>query len=93
MFSLYRRLIAERRASPALRRGSYRTIDAGPAVFAYARESGDERRLILLNFGDVPAQARTGRATVIVSTDPGRPEEQLDGSIELAPDEGVLLRV
>jgi alpha-glucosidase len=55
MLHLYRDLLAARRASPALRRGSVRLRDAPADVLAYERSCGDDRRLILVNFGDGPA--------------------------------------
>ena len=51
ILSAYRRLIALRAAQPALRRGSYQTLttDVG-GVYAYARTSGTETVVVLLNF-------------------------------------------
>jgi alpha-glucosidase len=50
LFSLYRRLIAERAASPALASGSYRGLDTLPdsGVFAFVRESAGERQLVAI---------------------------------------------
>jgi alpha-glucosidase len=98
MLSLYRRLIGERRASPALRLGTYRTLPAPKDVFAYARELDGEQRVVLLNFAEravrVPI-AKLGIAPeglrVKVSTDPERGNERVGKTIELAPEEGVLL--
>src|SRR5207249_7095226 len=50
LFSLYRRLNWLRKSSPALRRGSYRTVAAPRGVFAYAREAEGEQILVALNF-------------------------------------------
>jgi glycosidase len=53
MLALYRDLIALRRATPALHRGSYRSLDGYPAdVFAYLREADGSRAFIAANFGD-----------------------------------------
>jgi alpha-glucosidase len=52
MLHLYRRLLRCRRASPALRSGSWRQLDAPPSVLAYERRSGDDRRVVLANFAD-----------------------------------------
>lgn len=99
MFSLYRRLISERRGSPALRRGTYRALPAPKGVFAYARELDGERRVVVLNFAEraVPLPiAKLGVAPeglrIKLSTDPRRAgEERVGKTIELAPEEGVLL--
>jgi alpha-glucosidase len=51
VLTLYRRLLALRRASPALCGGSYRSLDGVPDdCFVYLREAGGERKLIALNF-------------------------------------------
>jgi alpha-glucosidase len=95
-FSFYRSLIRERRGSEALRCGSYRTLPSPREVFAYLREAGDERRLIALNMGDRPARLRLpgefASAVVALSTDPARPVGDPAATLDLAPDEGVLLR-
>jgi alpha-glucosidase len=60
MLHLYRDLLAMRRASPALRRGTLHMRDAPQDVLAYERVSGSDRRLVLVNFGgrtvDVPIE-------------------------------------
>ena len=47
---LYRRLLAARRASPALRLGDWRLLDAPEGVLAYERSRGADRRVVLVNF-------------------------------------------
>jgi alpha-glucosidase len=55
LLALYRRLIALRHATPALRRGSYRSLDGCPPdVFAYVREEGTSRAFIAANFAAEP---------------------------------------
>src|SRR4051812_6850678 len=104
MLSLYRTLIHVRRESAALRRGSYATVPAPKDVFAYLREADGERRLVLLNFGERPARvtlsraldgtsADAGKAKLVLSTDPARPQEPLGKVVEVGPDEGLLLEV
>jgi alpha-glucosidase len=94
LFSLYRRLNWLRKSSPALRRGSYRTIRAPRGVFAFAREADGERVLVALNFTKSPQMVSlgTGDATVKVSTDHERDDEPLSlASVELRPDEAIVL--
>ncbi len=95
MFSLYRRLIAERRASPALRRGSYQTIASPKSVLAYVREADGERRFVALNFSSRPVRVAIpgGSGTLRLSTDPERVATPLGGWIELRPDEGALVDI
>jgi alpha-glucosidase len=54
MLHLYRDLLAARRASPALRRGTVRLHEAPEDVLAYERVSSEDRRLVLVNFGERP---------------------------------------
>ncbi|MEO8250462.1 MAG: alpha-amylase family glycosyl hydrolase [Burkholderiales bacterium] len=51
ILALYRRLLALRRAEPALHRGAWEPIDAGGQLLAYARVDGARRLVVLLNFG------------------------------------------
>ncbi len=98
LLSLYRRLIWFRKRSAALRRGRYRALRSPWGVFAYVRETDDERLLVALNlqnrarrvaFAVVPRSAR-----LILSTDPERDEGELDlRPLRLGPNEGVLVRI
>ena len=94
LFSLYRRLTWLRRSSPALRRGSYRTIRAPSGVFAYAREADGERLLVALNFtkSSQLVSLGTGEAQVALSTDHQRDKEPVAlERLELRPDEGIVV--
>jgi alpha-glucosidase len=72
--ALTQRLLALRRASPALSVGRYRPLagDGLPAeCFVYLREDGSERLLVALNFSDAEQVLRLpedGRAVVALST-------------------------
>jgi glycosidase len=75
---LYRDLLALRRATPALERGSWRRLDAPEGVLAYERREGTSRALVALNFGSVPqnlalpaARVRGGLRTRCGATLPG----------------------
>ena len=60
MLSLHRRLLALRRAHPALSIGDIALLDgsdAAPDVLAYERRHGDDRLLIALNLGERAAGA------------------------------------
>jgi alpha-glucosidase len=74
---LYRRLLAARRRSPALRRGGFELLDASGDVLAFRRSlprEGDDARLVVVNFGDAPAAfAPPGRHRVEIASD-GRGE-------------------
>ena len=94
LFSLYRRLGWLRKSSPALRRGSYRTIAAPRGVFAFSREADGERVLVAKNFTKDPqlVPLGTGKATVELSTDHARDGDAIDlARAELRPDEGIIV--
>lgn len=106
LFSLYRRLIAERAASPALTGGSYRGLDTAPqsGVFAYVRESGTERLLIAIECAgrsgshDLSAAARgrlPSQGTLRLSTAPDRTAaERVDlAAVPLASNEGLIIAI
>jgi alpha-glucosidase len=84
MLHLYRRLLAARRASPALHAGSLELLDAPDGVLAYRRVSGSDERTVLVNF---TAEARSVdcAGTVEVTSDGG----SFDGV--LAPEQAVVL--
>ena len=94
LLALYRRLLALRRALPALHSGAYRTLrDVPETVFGYERTAGESRALVLLNLGatGVTAGLPGGAWTVAVSTHDAPPEVEASGRIGLRAGEGVVL--
>ncbi len=92
MLSLYRALLALRRAHPALVLGGFALVDGDRDVLAYERRDDAERLLIVLNLGGetrtlVPPAGTIATAT-LGSTHPIRPLDD-----RLAPDEGLILRL
>jgi alpha-glucosidase len=94
MLALYKRLIALRRAQPALHRGSYEALEAGDEMLAYARDSDGQRLVVILNFGATSAPVSPAllprQPIVLASTDPAR-AGSIEGPLVLAPCEGVLI--
>lgn len=86
---LYRRLLAARAGSDALRAGDLTLLDEGDDVIAYDRVAADDRRTVLVNFSSEP-QAVSVDGVVEVSSAGRREGERFDGT--LAPDEAVILR-
>ncbi|MEW6582870.1 MAG: alpha-amylase family glycosyl hydrolase [Actinomycetota bacterium] len=92
---LYRRLLAARRSSPALRRGLVRLLDAPPGVLAYLRTWGGDRRVVVVSFTGAPARvALPGRWRVEVSArgdggDAFTGEVPPEGAFLLAPAAGA----
>jgi len=91
LFSFYRRAIWYRRGSLALRRGSYRPLDGPPDTFVFTREHEGQRLLVAANFAD---ERRTlavrGAARLELSTNADRQLGPVTGSLNLAPDEGLI---
>lgn len=95
LLSLYRRLLWYRKQQPALFGGSYRPIDVtAPDCFVFAREAGDTRLIIALNFA-----AEERRVTIdgekpgaiVLSTYLDREERRASTSLTLRPSEGVIM--
>jgi len=100
MLRLYRRLIAYRRASPALLRGGYRPIEGLPGgCFGYVREADTGAVAVMLNFGEGPVRVRRdalegalgSAGRFVLSTEPARHGPGPAGAFELEPDEGLLI--
>jgi len=94
---LYRRLIALRRAEPALSVGDYGPVMAGEDVIAYRRQEGPRQFLVVLNLGggsqtvSLPSNMELGR--LLLSTHLDREGERVGPAINLRADEGVLVEV
>ncbi len=87
---LYRRLLALRRASPALRLGSFAWLPAPEGVLAWRREHGADRRVVLVNFGTEPAASPVpGAWRVDVSSDGAGEKAPYPG--RLAPDQALVM--
>ncbi|NJD27215.1 MAG: alpha-amylase [Chloroflexi bacterium] len=104
MLSFTRRAIWYRKASAALRWGSYRPIEAGAGVFAFARtaEAEGERLVVVLEFEgrdrrlDLAAVLGTADRTAVLelSTRPGRHAGNVDlRALELGADEGIVAKL
>jgi alpha-glucosidase len=94
ILTLHRRLVALRRAEPALAVGSYAPVRAEGDLLAYVREHAGRRFLVALNLGGAPAAldlAGAGlRGRVALSTALDRDGEELRGALRLRGDEGVV---
>ena len=94
MLALHQRLIALRRAEPALSVGSWEPVDADGDVLAYGRQHEGSRFLVALNLGSSPASlAYDGDGEVVLSTDVDRTTIPVRGRIDLRGDEGVVVRL
>jgi alpha-glucosidase len=95
ILALYRRLLALRRAEPALHQGQWLAVRAEGTVFAFERRDGARRLLVALNLGHaaqrlaLPADAQRGE--ILLATGLARGGEIVMGEVGLAPDEGVII--
>ena len=90
VLSLYRRVLAARKASPALQLGDFQLLDAPANVLAYRRGAGADSCEVLVNFGEAAATVPwPGDRRVLVSSD-GEGEGQPFGGT-LAANQAVLL--
>jgi len=91
MLELYRRLLALRRARPALSVGTYKAIEGAGDVLAYERREGDDRLLVALNLGGTEQHLDLPEVgAVLISTLDG--PTTIDGRrLSLRPHEGVIL--
>ncbi|MDO8877393.1 MAG: alpha-amylase family glycosyl hydrolase [Pseudolabrys sp.] len=95
LLNLYRKLLALRRAHPALAEGSYRPVAQSGNVLAYERVLASERLLMALNFGskteNTDAISSTCRGTWLLSSAVDRPGGPAAGPLVLRPHEGVII--
>ncbi len=94
LLSFFRRLLAFRRSSGALREGSLRMVaipGTGKDLLAYERSLGEERMLVLLNFGKkkamLPALPEYGR--LLFSTEAATAVSGIPGAVN--PVSGLVL--
>nr|MBA3236188.1 alpha-glucosidase C-terminal domain-containing protein [Chloroflexota bacterium] len=99
VLATYWRILALRRATPALRIGTRQPVASGdPDILAWFRESPDERYLIVANFADEPRTTTvTDRAGEVVESVAGSHQvpsiARRGAGLELRPLEAVILRV
>lgn len=87
MLTFYRRLLALRRATPALATGAIDDVRVEGDVLTYRRSDGTDRYRIVLNLGHAPAAIDPEPGTVVLSTHDDA------SAATLRPDEGLILKV
>jgi alpha-glucosidase len=97
ILNLYKALIALRKQTPQLVRGTYRPIAAEGDVLLYRRECEGGALVVALNLGARPVSIASssigvGRA-ILLSTFLDRRGEEVQGALELRANEGVILGV
>ena len=92
--NLYRRLLALRRGSAALRTGSYLPVDpVPPECFVFERSQGSERVLVAINFAAAPLSIDTAgiAGRIAVSTQRVNEGNEVRGTLRLLPYEAVVV--
>ncbi len=100
MLRLFQALACLRRTEPALHRGRYRAVEAVPhpaSVFAYLREHGTGRFLMVLNFGQaehlLDFRHLGAQGTIRVSTDMRTQGPVSLAELPLAPNQGLVIQL
>jgi oligo-1,6-glucosidase len=92
----FRSLTALRKANPALVYGKYTLLDkSNPNVYAYTREEGDQKLLIVLNFSQSNSEAQVtipADAKVLLSNYSDEPVSADQESIKLRPYEALIFK-
>ena len=95
ILTLYHRLLALRRATPALAYGAYSPLTAVGDMLAYQRTHHEQVYGVVLNLGPQPQHVtlpqRTSAHTVVLSTHLDRSGERGQDRLTLRADEGVIL--
>jgi alpha-glucosidase len=95
MLTLYRCLLALRRATPVLATGAYAALAAQEDILAYRRTDAEQTYCIVLNLAGQPQHFDlcqiTGTQKVVLSTYLDRAGEMVQGVLPLRRDEGVIL--
>ncbi len=95
MLTLYRRLLALRRAEAALSVGAWQDVGVTESVLAYLRRHEQRTFLVALNLGSRAAPLPPGmdscRGKVVVSASGQRSGQPFDSGRELAGDEAIVV--
>jgi alpha-glucosidase len=95
ILSLYRALIALRRKLPQLVKGAYQPVAAQGDILLYHRDAEGEAVVVALNLGGEPVSVASSSIGVgreiLLSTFLDRGGEQVQGTLDLRGNEGVIL--
>jgi alpha-glucosidase len=98
LLAFYRRLVALRRAAPALSAGSYAGLPPAGSILAFTRRlAGQPSYLVAINLTSSPATfAPDGvdlAGQIALGTVRAREADRIDGPIHLASHEGIVVRL
>src|SRR5690606_33255316 len=88
---LYRRLLAARKASRALRLGEWEDLESPAEVLVYRRYSAEDERIVCINFSEQPQSLHLNGDWVIeVAGDGAGDGQRFDG--RLGADQATVLK-
>jgi alpha-glucosidase len=93
ILNLYRRLIELRRKNRFLTHGAIQAVSAESNILRYERSEGNDRFAIALNLAHEQARISHPSGRVLLSTYLDRAGENVDKSVSLRADEGVIVQV
>ncbi|MBA2572171.1 MAG: DUF3459 domain-containing protein [Gemmatimonadetes bacterium] len=95
LLCLHRRLLALRRAEPALSVGSYEPVEATGSVLAYVREAANQRFLVALNLNSAPASLNLSewKGGVVLGTHSDREGDRITRAVPLRAHEGIVAKL
>jgi alpha-glucosidase len=92
LLNMYRRLLALRKSSPALRTGAFQSHPASTdEVFVYQRRSDTEVMTVALNFGRTAGWVSLGPGNVVFSSHHPDAGNDVPETVELSPGEAVIV--
>lgn len=94
LLQLYRRLIALRKAQPALTLGEQTPLRSRNDVYAFKRVHASGEVLVAVNLASQPRKFHIdGQGRLLLSTYLDGEDKEFNGSLLLRPDEGVIVRL
>jgi alpha-glucosidase len=95
ILSLYKALIALRRKLPQLETGAYQPVAAQGDILLYRRDGEGGAVFVALNFGANPVSVASNsigfEGEILLSTFLDRQGEQVQGTLDLRGNEGIVL--
>jgi alpha-glucosidase len=91
LLSLYRNLLALRRAEPALSSGTYAQMFSTERLLGFERQQNSRRLLVILNLTGEAERTELPPCRVLLSTGPRDNGDMLAGNVGFAPNEGVVV--
>lgn len=95
LLQLTRKLIKLRQTNPALLHGAYIPLSTPPEIYAYGRQSGNQRVVVALNFSREPKvfeMPGNSSGRVLLSSQ-SRKDEFVSGTLKLEPLEGCIIEI